>query len=48
MQPGFFAKTFPGTNAATVLRAAFHAGFSCVQLNMACVGLPSMPHEIEA
>jgi sugar phosphate isomerase/epimerase len=47
MQLGIFAKTFPGTDALTVLSAAGEAGYSCVQFNMACVGLPSMPREID-
>jgi sugar phosphate isomerase/epimerase len=46
MQVGIFAKTFPGTNPLTVLRAAKAAGFDCVQYNMACSGLASMPGEI--
>ena len=46
MRLGIFAKTFPGTEAATVLRAVGEAGYSCTQFNMACVGLPPMPDEI--
>ena len=47
MQLGIFAKTFPGTTAQSVLQAAADAGYSCVQFNMTCVGLPSMPLTIE-
>jgi sugar phosphate isomerase/epimerase len=46
MQLGIFAKTFPGNDAATVLKAVRDAGYSCTQFNMACVGLPSMPDDI--
>jgi len=45
---GIFAKTFAGTDPATVLAAARGAGFACVQYNMACSGLPAMPDEIPA
>ncbi|WP_131113602.1 sugar phosphate isomerase/epimerase family protein [Lichenihabitans psoromatis] len=47
MRLGIFAKTFPGQDAATVLRAVRQAGFSCTQFNMACVGLPAMPDAID-
>jgi sugar phosphate isomerase/epimerase len=40
---GIFAKTFPGATANTVLAAARDAGYGCVQFNLACCGLPSMP-----
>jgi sugar phosphate isomerase/epimerase len=40
---GIFAKTFPGTTAEAVLTAARDAGYGCVQFNLACCGLPSMP-----
>jgi sugar phosphate isomerase/epimerase len=43
MRPGIFAKTFDGNHPLTVLQAAKDAGFACVQYNMACSGLPSMP-----
>jgi sugar phosphate isomerase/epimerase len=46
MRLGIFAKTFPGTDTLTVLRAAKAAGYDCVQYNMACSGLASMPEEI--
>jgi len=48
MQLGIFAKTFPGTDPAAVLRAARDAGYGIVQFNMACAGLPSMPDEVDA
>ncbi len=48
---GILAKTFPGTTAQVVLAQARNAGFDCVQYNMACSGLSSLPtagdhHEI--
>jgi sugar phosphate isomerase/epimerase len=46
MQLGIFAKTFAGSDAGTVLEAARDAGYACVQFNMACVGLPSMPDAV--
>jgi sugar phosphate isomerase/epimerase len=46
MQLGIFARTFPGTDPATVLGAVAGAGFAVTQYNMACSGLPSMPDAI--
>lgn len=46
MQLGIFAKTFQGSDPVTVMNAAKAAGFDCVQYNMACSGLPSMPDAI--
>jgi sugar phosphate isomerase/epimerase len=43
---GIFAKTFEGVTPDAVLPAAAAAGFTTVQYNMACSGLPSMPDEI--
>lgn len=43
---GIFAKTFPGTTSKTVLMAARDAGYDCVQFNLACCGLASMPDEL--
>jgi sugar phosphate isomerase/epimerase len=43
---GIFAKTFAGTTAESVLTAARDAGYGCVQFNLACCGLPSMPDEL--
>jgi sugar phosphate isomerase/epimerase len=47
MRLGIFAKTFDGTEPASVLGHAAAAGFSAVQYNMACSGLPPMPDHIE-
>ncbi len=46
MQLGIFAKTFPGTGAATLLDAVRAAGYDCTQFNMAGVDLPAMPDTI--
>jgi sugar phosphate isomerase/epimerase len=46
MQIGIFAKTFPGGDPSTVLRAAKAAGYATVQYNMACSGLASLPPAI--
>ncbi len=46
MQIGIFAKTFPGSDPATVVAAACAAGFDGVQYNMACSGLDPMPEAI--
>ncbi len=46
MQIGIFAKTFPGSDPATVLGAVAGAGYGVAQYNMACSGLPSMPDAI--
>lgn len=43
---GIFAKTFPETTPVAVLTAARDAGYGCVQFNLACCGLPSMPDEL--
>ncbi|MBG1233150.1 sugar phosphate isomerase/epimerase family protein [Aestuariivirga litoralis] len=43
MRLGIFAKTFTGDNPLAVMRAAANAGYSCVQYNMACSGLGSLP-----
>lgn len=48
MRLGIFAKTFAGTDPATVLGAARQAGYDCVQWNWACAGLASMPDDIRA
>jgi sugar phosphate isomerase/epimerase len=47
MQLGIFAKTFAGADPGRVLGAAADAGYACVQFNMACAGLPSLPDRIE-
>lgn len=46
MQPGIFAKTFPRSTLAQTLDAVAQYGLRCVQFNMACVGLPSLPQAI--
>ncbi|SIR45417.1 Sugar phosphate isomerase/epimerase [Rhizobium sp. RU20A] len=46
MKLGIFAKTFEGTDPATVLNAVAAAGYGAAQYNMACSGLPSMPDAI--
>jgi sugar phosphate isomerase/epimerase len=46
MRLGIFAKTFPGSDPATVMSAARAAGYDAVQFNMACSGLPAMPDAI--
>ena len=47
MKLGIFAKTFEGSEPASVMHAAKQAGFSEVQYNMACSGLASMPDRID-
>lgn len=44
---GIFAKTFIRPTLAGVLDAVVSHGFHCVQFNLACAGLPSLPGEIE-
>ncbi|MCW1412814.1 sugar phosphate isomerase/epimerase [Rhizobium sp. 1AS11] len=46
MKLGIFAKTFEGTEPATVLNSVAGAGFTCAQYNMACSGLSPMPEII--
>ena len=48
MRLGIFAKTFAGTDPLTVLTAAREAGYTAVQYNMVCSGLPAMPEAIPA
>jgi sugar phosphate isomerase/epimerase len=48
MQVGIFAKTFPGTDPAAVLKAVRDAGYATSQFNLACAGLPSMPDAVPA
>ena len=47
MQLGVFARTFAGTDPQQVLTAAGAAGYGCVQFNLACAGLPSLPVSID-
>lgn len=46
MRLGIFAKTFARTTPGAVIGQARAAGFSTVQYNMACSGLPAMPDAI--
>jgi sugar phosphate isomerase/epimerase len=46
MRLGIFAKTFKRPGLEGVFAAAQAHGLDCVQFNMACAGLPSMPDEI--
>ena len=46
MEIGIFAKTFVRPTLGETLDAVKIAGMDCVQLNMACAGLSSMPDEI--
>lgn len=48
MRLGIFAKTFGGNSPYQVLPAAAAAGYSAVQYNLTCSGLPPMPDEIPA
>jgi sugar phosphate isomerase/epimerase len=48
MRLGIFARTFSGTDPASVLASVAAAGYSCTQYNMACSGLSSMPDSISA
>lgn len=48
MRVGIFAKTFVRPTLAETLDAASANGLRCVQFNMACAGLPSMPPSLEA
>lgn len=46
MELGIFAKTFARPTLAQTLDAVAGHGLRCVQFNMACVGLPSLPQSI--
>jgi sugar phosphate isomerase/epimerase len=46
MKIGIFAKTFAGSDPATVMAASAKAGFAGVAYNMACSGLAAMPDDI--
>ena len=48
MRLGIFAKTFVRPTLEETLDAVRAYGFDCVQFNMACAGLPSLPERIEA
>jgi sugar phosphate isomerase/epimerase len=45
---GIFARTFPRPTLEDTLNAVIAHGLHCVQFNMACTGLPSLPERIEA
>jgi sugar phosphate isomerase/epimerase len=47
MQLGIFAKTFVRPTIEANLDAVRDAGFSCVQYNLACAGLPTLPDELD-
>lgn len=47
MRIGIFAKTFARPSVESVLDAVRAQGLDCVQFNMACAGLPSMPDSID-
>jgi sugar phosphate isomerase/epimerase len=47
MELGIFAKTFDRPSVEEVFDAVKQHGFTTVQFNMACVGLPSMPEQID-
>lgn len=47
MQIGIFAKTFARPTFEAVFDAVKAHGIACVQFNMACCGLPSMPEAID-
>lgn len=46
MQIGIFAKTFARPTLAETLDAVAARGIQCVQFNMACAGVPSLPDQI--
>lgn len=48
MKLGIFAKTFERPTVEGVFEAVRQEGLRCVQFNMACAGLPSMPDAINA
>ncbi len=47
MQIGIFARTFTRPTLEAIFDAVVAHGLDCVQFNMACVGLPSLPDHIE-
>jgi sugar phosphate isomerase/epimerase len=48
MRLGIFAKTFVRPTLEETLDAVKAHGLDCVQFNMACAGLPSLPDQIDA
>ena len=47
MRLGIFAKTFARPTVEAVLGAVRAHGLGCVQFNMACAGLPSLPERVD-
>lgn len=47
MQLGIFAKTFARTTLEETLDAVIQHDLHCLQFNMACVGIPSMPEAVD-
>jgi sugar phosphate isomerase/epimerase len=47
MQLGIFARTFPRSTLEETFNAVVEHGLHCVQFNMACAGLSSLPDHIE-
>ena len=47
MQLGIFARTFHRPTLEETFDAVAEHGLHCVQFNMACVGLPTLPDHIE-
>jgi sugar phosphate isomerase/epimerase len=48
MQLGIFARTFPRPMLEATFNAVVEHGLRCVQFNMACAGLSSLPDRIES
>src|SRR6266446_2134298 len=48
MQLGIFARTFPRPTLEETFHAVVEHGLRCVQFNMACAGLSSLPDRIES
>jgi len=48
MQIGIFAKIFPRSTLEDTLDAVIQHDLHCIQFNMTCVGLPSMPEAIDS
>src|SRR5438552_740378 len=47
MQLGIFAKTFVRPTLEETLDAVAAHGLTCVQFNLSCVGLPTLPDRID-
>src|SRR4051794_22930926 len=47
MRLGIFAKTFGRPTLEATLDAVKAQGLDCVQFNLACAGLPSMPDQLD-